>query len=425
MARLRIRWFTTIACFALAVPAAAVDERLDLEEVWRVVQAQQAQIDALTEALEATKAELEETDAKVAITGQRLIATADYLEEVQAASASSTNGLSIGGYGELHYNNLNADIGSFDLNEFDFHRFVTFFGYEFNDRWRFFSEVEIEHSLVKDTDDGSNGGEIEIEQAYIEADLDDNHYAKAGLFLLPVGILNETHEPPTFYGVERNDVENVIVPTTWWEAGIGIGGRYRNGLSWDFAVHSGLATPTTGSSAYRVRSGRQKVSHAAGEDLAYSLRLKYTGVPGLELAGTLHHQTDASQAGGDGLDAGTLVELHGIFNRGPFSLRALWAEWNFDGPGIELAGVDEQSGWYVEPSWRVDTDHGDWGFYTRFEDLKGARTRDRFDQWEFGINYWPTDGVVLKFDYRDRQHDLASDTDRDFSGIDLGVGYQF
>ena len=425
MSRLFICWFTAVFCVAWAAPATAIESGIDLAEVWRVVQAQQAQIDALTEALEATKTELEATKSKAAITQEQLIATADYVEEAQAATQSSAGKASIGGYGELHYNNLNAEDASLDLNEFDFHRFVTFFDYEFNDRWRFFSEVEIEHSLVKDTDDGSNGGEVEIEQAYIEADLNATHYARTGLFLLPVGILNETHEPPTFYGVERNDVENVIIPSTWWEAGIAAGGRYRNGLSWDFAVHSGLEMPTSGSSAYRVRSGRQKVSHATGNDLAYSLRLKYTGVPGLELAGTLHHQTDASQVGSDGLDAGTLVELHGIFNRGPFSLRALWAEWNFDGPGIELAGADEQSGWYVEPSWRVDTDHGDWGFYTRFEDLKGARTRDRFDQWEFGINYWPTDGVVFKFDYRDRKHDLASDAGRDFHGIDLGVGYQF
>ena len=425
MSRLFICCFAAVLCVAHAAPATAIDSNVTLEEVWRVVQAQQAQIDALTKALEATETSLDATETKVAITEEQLIATADYLEEVQVAAKSPGNKLSIGGYGELHYNSLNADDASRDLNEFDFHRFVTFFDYEFNERLRFFSEVEIEHSLVKDTADGSNGGEVEIEQAYIEAALNDNHYAKVGLFLLPIGVLNETHEPPTFYGVERNDVENVIIPSTWWEAGIGLGGRYRSGLSWDFAVHSGLEMPTFGNSAYRVRSGRQKVSHAAGDDLAYSLRLKYTGVPGLELATTLHHQTDASQLDGDGLDAGTLIEVHSVFNRGPFSVRALWAEWNFDGPGVALAGVDKQSGWYIEPSWRFDSNHGDWGVYTRFEDVEGARSRDRFDQWEFGVNYWPTDGVVLKFDYRDRKHDLTSDAGRDFHGIDLGVGYQF
>ncbi len=67
----------------------------------------------------------------------------------------------------------------------------------------------------------------------------------------------------------------------------------------------------------------------------------------------------------------------------------------------------------------------DWGFYTRYEDVRGARDQDRFDQWELGFNYWPTEKVVLKFDYRSRTHDLASESGEDFDAFDLGVGYQF
>ena len=87
---------------------------------------------------------------------------------------------------------------------------------------RFFSEFELEHSLVKDTQEGEEApGEVELEQAFIEYDFDQRNTARAGVFLLPIGILNETHEPPTFYGVERNTVENVIIPTTWW-AGVSV-----------------------------------------------------------------------------------------------------------------------------------------------------------------------------------------------------------
>jgi hypothetical protein len=67
----------------------------------------------------------------------------------------------------------------------------------------------------------------------------------------------------------------------------------------------------------------------------------------------------------------------------------------------------------------------DWGFYTRYEDVEGARSQDQFDQWEVGLNYWPTPGVVLKFDYRERDHDLDGALGRDFNAIDLGIGYQF
>ncbi len=399
------------------------NEPITLEAVWTLVQDQQAQIARLTAELDATKAQLTETEGKVQITEQQLVVTADYLDEVQSNRTDSRT--SIGGYGEMHYNNLDADDSDNDLKEVDFHRFVMFLGHEFTDRIRFFSEVELEHALVKDTADGSNGGEVELEQAYIEMDLNDNHYARSGLFILPVGIINETHEPPTFYGVERNSVESIIIPATWWEGGAGVGGHYENGLSWDFAVHSGLEMPTTGSSAFRVRSGRQKVSNAVANDLAYTLRLKYTGVPGLELAGTYHYEEDPTQTSGDGLDEGQLISLHSIFSRGPFSLRALWAQWNFDGESVELSNADEQTGWYVEPSVRLDIGGQDWGFYTRYEDVRGARDRDRFDQWELGFNYWPTEEVVFKFDYRNRSHDLNSESGRDFDGFDLGVGYQF
>ena len=422
---MKIRHSLTVAFLAaLTLPVSAVHgEEVTLAQVWTIVQQQQVQIEALTSELEATRANLESTRTKVQITEEQLDITANYLADVESAGSPSRTHL--GGYGELHYNDLDADDPARSAKEADFHRFVLFFGHDFTDRIRFHSEFELEHSLVKDTDDGSNGGEVELEQAYIEIDLTDNYWARAGLSLVPVGIMNETHEPPTFYGVERNDVENIIIPATWWEAGVAGGGRYSNGLSWDFGVHSGLEMPTSGSSAYRVRSGRQKVSNASAENLAYTLRVKYTGLPGLELAGSFHHQDDASQMQGDGLGSGDLVSVHGIWNEGPFSIRALWAQWNFNGDGVELADVDEQSGWYVEPSVRLDLGGYDWGFYSRYEDLEGARGQDRFEQWEVGFNFWPTDNVVFKFDYRDRDHDLPSDSGRDFHAIDLGVGYQF
>ena len=404
------------ACAATAAPSTPPE---DLDAIWKLLEEQQAEIRALRSELEDTRAELTSTRQQVTVTEEQIGITADYLAEVQE-SRGGDSATSIGGYGELHYNNLEADDGS-DSRQMDFHRFVIFVNHQFNDRVRFFSELELEHSLAGD----GAPGEVELEQAFLEFDLDDRHYARGGLFLLPVGILNETHEPPTFYGVERNDVENIIIPTTWWEGGAGVGGRYGNGLSWDLAVHSGLEMPTSGSSAFRVRSGRQKVAEALANDLAYTARIKYTGVPGLELSGSYHYEEDASQISGDGLDSGNLVSVHGIFNRGPFSLRALWAEWDFDGDLVRLADADQQTGWYVEPSVRLNLAGTDWGFYTRFEDLEGARTQDRFDQWEVGFNYYPHPDVVIKADWRDREHDLASEAGRDFKGFDLGIGYQF
>ncbi|NND43815.1 MAG: porin, partial [Xanthomonadales bacterium] len=324
----------------------------------------------------------------------------------------------IGSYGELHYNRLDASDPARDLDEIDYHRFVLFFGHRFNERTRFYSEFELEHSLAGD----GAPGEVELEQAFVEYDLKPGLHARAGLFLVPVGILNETHEPPTFYGVERNDVESIIVPSTWWEAGAALNGRWGADWSWDLALTSGLNMPTSGGSAYRVRSGRQKVAEALASDGAVTGRLRYLGIPGLQAAVTLQYQADPSQASNDGLDSGTLFEGHIDYRRGPFGLRALYARWDFSGDAVTAAGADEQSGWYVEPSWRVSERLG---LYTRYENLDGYRGQDQFSQWEVGFNWWLNDNVVFKFDYRDRDHDLPGDAGRDFSGIDLGVGYNF
>jgi hypothetical protein len=406
-----------------ASAAAAASDR-SIEALWALVEQQQAQISSLTQELDATREQLASTRSQARITEEQLDLTATFVETALADSPNRR--LSIGGYGEMHYNNLNAKDNDNDKKEIDFHRFVTFMNYEYTDRIRLFTELEVEHALVKDTDDGSNPGEVEVEQAYVEYDLTETYFARTGLFLIPVGILNETHEPTTFYGVERNDVESIIIPSTWWEGGASLGGRYNNGVSWDLAVTSGLKMPTTGSNAYRVRSGRQKVSEALADDLAYTGRVKYTGVPGLELSATLQYQTNPTQGeGGDLLNEGVLVSTHGIFNRGPFSLRALWAQWNFDGEGIQDAGVEQQTGWYVEPSVRTQLFNHEWGFYTRYEDVKGARDQDQFDEWSLGFNFYPTDGVVLKFDVRDRKHDMSSEEGRNFKGFDLGFGYAF
>jgi len=403
-----------IATFLIASTAAGQQASPTVEDLWRIVQQQQAEIDALRAEIAATREDVEATGEQVAATDAKVEATGDYVETLAADKAATAT--TLGGYGELHYNNVSSDAG--DGNEIDFHRFVMFLGHEFNDRIRFFSELEVEHSFA-----GEDGpGEVELEQAYAEFSLSDETAAKVGLFLLPVGILNETHEPTTFYGVERNNVESIILPATWWEAGAALSGHLGSGLSWDIAVHSGLAMPTTGGSAFRVRSGRQKVAEAVADDLAYTLRAKYTGLPGLELAASYQYQADPSQVPGDGLDRGQLFTTHAIYQLGGFGLRALYGRWDFDGSAVEAAGADRQDGWYVEPSYRF-TDR--WGVYARHEDIDGARDQDQFKQDEFGFNFWPHPGVVLKMNYRTRDHALPGLAANDFDAFDLGFGYNF
>ena len=403
------------ALLLVALAGHAQQAPTTIEELWEIVQRQQAEIDELREALGEARQEVANANDRIVETEARVDATGDYVETLAVADAGAQK-TNIGGYGELHYNNVSSDAG--DEKEIDFHRFVLFVNHEFTDRVRFFSELELEHSLAGD----GAPGEVELEQAYVEYALTDATFARTGLFLLPLGILNETHEPTTFYGVERNDVESIIIPSTWWEAGAGLNGRLANGLSWDLGLHSGLAMPTTGGSAFRVRSGRQKVAEAIANDWAYTARLKYTGMRGLELAASYQYQADPSQVPGDGLDTGQLLTAHAIFQRGGFGLRALYAGWRFDGFAVEAAGADEQDGWYVEPSYRLSEQ---WGVFARYEDVDAARDQDKFTQNAFGLNYWPVPGVVLKIDYRTRDHSLSALADEDFDAIGLGFGYSF
>ena len=405
----------TTALFLTSVAASAQEAPPTLEEMWAVIQRQQAEIAELRARLGETQQEAAETSERIGEAESRIEATGEFVESM-AVMDSGPSRTSIGGYGELHYNNISADAG--DSNEIDFHRFVLFFGHQFTDRIHFFSEFELEHSLAGD----GAPGEVELEQAYVEYALNGNTYAQTGLFLLPVGILNETHEPPTFYGVERNDVESIIIPSTWWEAGAAMRGNLSGGLSWNAAVHSGLAMPTEGGSAFRVRSGRQKVAEAMADDLAYTLRLKYTGVPGLELAASYQYQSDPSQVPGDGLDSGQLFTAHAIYQHEGFGLRALYGAWKFDGAAVEAADADSQTGWYIEPSFRISEK---WGVYARHSDLDAARDQDKFTQNQVGFNYWPTDGVVLKADFRRREYSLPGLSAQDFDAFDLGFGYNF
>jgi len=403
----------SVIALTLFLAAPAIHAQEGNAELLQKLEYLQQQIDELKKQLEQTQNQAVETDAKVEAVAEVIEA-----ESPQVASIQKTT---IGGYGELHYNNLSAEDPARDVEMIDFHRFVLFFNHEFNDKTRFYSEFELEHALVADSG-GDTPGEVELEQAFVEFDLRPGLHAKAGIFLVPVGLINETHEPPTFYGVERNDVENIIVPSTWWEAGAGLNGRWGSSWNWDVALTSGLQMPTTGSNAFRVRSGRQKVAKALASDGAITGRLRYLGIPGLQAAITAQDQFDPSQEANDGLDDGTLLEAHIDYRRSDFGFRALYARWDFSGDAVEAAGADQQDGWYIEPSYRL---FPQLGFYTRYEQVDAAREQDKFDQWEVGFNWWPAPGVVVKFDYRDRSHDLTGASGRDFTGIDIGLGYSF
>ena len=154
-----------------------------------------------------------------------------------------------GSYGELH-----GRVGDGDDN-IDLHRLVALVNFQATERMRFVTEVEFEHAFYWDEDGDDEDFEIEIEQAYVEYALRRRALLNAGIQLVPVGIINVTHEPTTFYGVERPNVEKYIIPSTWWEAAVGVVKTFDNGLQLDFMVHSAMDMSSDG----YIRSGRPKL----------------------------------------------------------------------------------------------------------------------------------------------------------------------
>ena len=346
----------------------------------------------------------------------------------------------IGGYAEVLYNNgtQNSDNSDNISNEIDVQRFIFYINHQFTDNLRFFSETEIEHTRSGRSDD--DPGALELEQAYIEWDYIQNHSATAGLQLVPLGIINETHEPDTFFGVERPRVESRIIPTTFRVIGLGASGQFGEGWSYNALLHEGLQFDD---GDLDIRDARQNGARANAEQLAGTGRIKYTGIPGLELAAGFQYQSDFTQdetsnsnlnraaIEANGAIDGVLSTAHAIWQRGPFGLRALYSRWDIDSDVEDLDdgdGRDEQEGWYIEPSWRFTDKFGVFARYEFIDERAGSNDGEAEDSEEnrylLGMNYWLHPNVVLKADIQ-LEDDEDRNDDNELDGFNLGVGWSF
>ncbi len=421
-----------VLCLIVAPLNAAEVEPPSTAEMWALIQSQQEAIATLQTELIETRRSLQETRStltaaetrvednreQVADAKSRLEATADMVDE-SLRSAQMSSDSSMGGYGEVHYNNLD------DGNEIDIHRFVLFAGHEFSDKLHFFSELEVEHDIAGE----GKVGEVEVEQAFLQWRFEADRSLNLGLLLVPVGMLNETHEPDTFFGVERNSVEKNIIPATWWEAGAMLSGEIAPGWNYDLAILSGLNLDTdngSGSKRASVRSARQKVGKANAEDLSYTGRIRYSGQAGLQLGVTLHYQQDMTQGDADAIGIGDidgfLFETDLSYQNGPVSLKALYARWDLDDEVETLnVGSEEQYGWFIEPAYTFNGNLGLFGRYSYYDTTAGAGADSGRRQVDIGINYWPHPRFVIKADLQHQDFDNGGEQD----GFNLGIGYSF
>ena len=204
------------------------------------------------------------------------------MQEARFARAAKT---SVGGYGELHLNIFKPEDTPARAR-LDMHRLVLFVAHNFNDRFRFYTELELEHAFVAEAGGVAVPGSFQIEQAFIDWRLlkgtSEALYFRGGVVLVPMGIINQWHEPPIFHGVERPLVDRVIIPTTWREGGVGVWGEPIEGLRYEFYVMSGLdASGFSGSSG--LRGGRLQVTQATLNGPAFTGRLEWEPTLGMVL----------------------------------------------------------------------------------------------------------------------------------------------
>jgi len=397
----------------------------------------EAKLQALSEQVDALKTEL----AKLKSQQQQQVAatpTPSVTPAAQPATPSVASNLSFFGYGEMSYSRP-SDHPSEAVA--DLNRFVLGVGYRFDDRTRFVSELELEHAVSSAED----SGEIEVEQAYIERQLGQQLFVKAGLFLIPIGLLNENHEPTRYYGVFRNFVETDIIPTTWREGGVTVQGTTEGGLRWDVGISTGFnlakwdATSSEGQES-PLGSIHQELSLARARDLSGFVALNYSGVPGLRVGGTVFGGNVGQ--GQPGFEDTRLIiwEGHARWTPGRAEISALYSRGHISNTApVNLTLVGNPTlipesffGWYLEGAYRV-IDRETWSLapfvrYERFNTgseyafiAQGLTPSALPDQQVFtgGFNWMLAPGVVVKADYQDFRHQRAGDR------FNLGLGYQF
>lgn len=155
---------------------------------------------------------------------------------------SPVPGLSIGAYGEVKFGaRQNPSAGGQWQNGFDLHRMVLLPTYAITPNIIFNAEIEFEHGgSAFDTDDKRHGT-AEIEQIWVDFKIIDQFNIRSpGVDLVPIGYINQHHEPTQFYSVNRPQLYNGLIPSTWMVPAASAYGRIADGVSYQFQVSSSI-----------------------------------------------------------------------------------------------------------------------------------------------------------------------------------------
>src|SRR5215472_182450 len=379
------------------------------------------------------------------------------------------SGLRLWGYGEVYYTHPTREP---EQAQFDLARAVFGIGYRFDERTEFNSEYEIEHAVTS----ASDVGEFEVEQFYIDHRLNDAVAVRGGLFLMPFGFINEHHEPTNFYGVQRNFVETLIIPSTWREGGFNLHGDTAAGFGWNVGLTTGFdfskwsfasefppyrtALELEDSGIAPLQATHQELALANAHHLSQYLALGYYGIPGLTLGAAVRTGKAVPVPAAPGAPSSgdprvTVWEAHARWARSRWDLTALYARGtvsntaaaNAANPGSTNPIPSSFYGYYLPGAYAL-WESGPYRLnpFLRFERYNmgasyegipgpaipsgevalspapgdyGLWPQNHDRVWTAGVNFYLGPHVVLKGDYQ------WFEVNPGFNRFDLGLGVSF
>ncbi|MDP2060489.1 MAG: hypothetical protein U1C58_13305 [Flavobacteriaceae bacterium] len=349
-------------------------------------------------------------------------------------SGNFASQVTIGGYGEINYNQPEGKNGELNVE-----RMVLLIGYNFDERTQFVTELEYEDT----------GDEITVEQAFVNYNVANNISLRGGLMLVPMGIINEYHEPTTFNGVNRPLVDRFIVPTTWREIGVGVTGRFNNlSLGYQAYIFNGFRSVNKDTLGFiggetGLRGGRQKGIQSTIDSPNLSVKVDYYGIPGLRLGLSGYFgrtQADDEIENLDGADVGiSMVGFDARYSKDRFAARGefIYTSLTDTEDFNTLTGKDLGSamlGWYTEASYNLlpMTKRQKLFAFARYSEYNTHLQTDgslaenpAFDRNDltFGLSYHIAQGVVVKGDYQIFDNEVANiDSTKQ---LNFGLGFWF
>ena len=384
-------------------------------------------LDALAAELEKVKAELKQIKA---------MSDAAPAPAPAAAAANAASDTQLSAYGELYYSRPGKDRSATQTNV---GRFVIGYQHRFDDKTKVVAELEVENAVVSAKD----SGEVAVEQMFVEHRLNQTYGTRAGLLLMPIGLVNQNHEPHAFLGVKRPRVETSIIPSTLREVGLQVFGEHDNGVSWSAGLSTGPdLTKWDPLDAEAVESPLRTVHQegqlAKSKDLTLFGAVDWRGIPGLRLGGGL--MTGKMGHGTVGFAAPdaryTLWDLHAKWTPGGWDLTALYARGSISGAGALNATFigapylvpNAFDGFYAQVAYRFRLS-GDYAVspFVRCEIINTGRGFDGVSAAAYrtegvttlGANFNIAPTVVVKADVQ--RYKVNSDANR----FNLGLGFSF